>query len=147
MFVSVIAYVYPGINKTGVAVVQIVNGVIKKVAIGSVENEVLPHWLEILRPTEMVVSDLKFHSEEHSSVPMPNTVKTFTIARPGWEKQRVPLFLDGKRRHGVYMHNVAKMAFRDLVRRRIGLSGWKVERLDREWVMKNKVLEIGRAKR
>lgn len=146
MFVNIIAYVYPGVNKSGVAVVRVENGFVKKVAIGSVDNDVLPHWLNLIHPTEMVASDLKFHSKEHSLIPMPDSVKFFSIARPGWEKKKIPLIFDGESRHGAYVHNVYKMAFFDLVRRRIGLTGWKAEKLDREWVMNNKITGIGRAK-
>lgn len=146
MFVNVICYLYPGVNKTGVAIVRIENGSVHTVAIGSTENEIVAPLLERVKPTEMVVATDRFYSENHTRVPMPSSVKRFTIARAGWEKRRVPLIIDGKRQHGVYMHNVYKMLFTDLMRRQVSIKGWNMVKFDKEWADSHAPAELGRVK-
>lgn len=147
MLVRVIVYVYPGINRTGVAIVRIENGGVAEVAVGSVENDIVADLLEKVLPTEMVVSTDKFHSEKHTRVPMPSTVTKFTIARPGWENSKIPLVLDGKRQHGAYVHNVYKMMFKDLMRRDVTLNGWRLTKFDREWALSQYPKEMRRDRR
>lgn len=147
MYVNVISYVYPGIHKTGVAIVRIENDRVAEVAVGSVENSIVAGLLDSVKPSEMVVSTTKFHSKDHTTVPMPSSVKKFTIARPGWERSKVPLVLDGKRVHGVYMHNVYKLMFHDIMRRRVSIGGWKVHRFDREWALSKAPREMRVARR
>lgn len=137
MFVNMVVYVYPGIHMSGVGIVDIGNSNVRKVAVGSVPNAQLKALVERMQPTEMVVATDKFFSDEHTRVAVPSSVVRFRIAKPGWDKLSVPLNLEGERHHGVYVHNVYKMLFRDIVSRNVNMNDWKVERFDRDWVLAN----------
>lgn len=146
MYVKVICYLYPGVNLTGVAIVRVENGAVKAVAVGSVENHLVSPLLDLVRPTEMVVSTDKFYSEKHTRVPMPESVKVFRIAKPGWDKVRIPLSIEGKKQHGVYVHNVYKLMFRDIISRDVVLSNWNVEWFDAEWAKRHTTKELRRGR-
>lgn len=135
MFVSCIVYVYPGIHMSGVGVADVGNGSIRRVAVGSVPNAQVRGLLQRLSPTEMVVATDKFFSDEHTRVAVPSSVVRFRIAKPGWDRVKIPLEIDGKRQHGVYVHNVHKMMFRDLISRNVSINKWNVEWFDRDWVI------------
>lgn len=144
MQVKVYAYVYPGIHSSGVGVVRSENGAIKAVAVGSVENHLVAPLLDLVLPTEMVVATDKFHSEKHTRVPMPESVRKFRIARPGWAKMKVPLEINGNKQLGAYVHNVYKLLFRDIISRNEVMNNWNVEWFDSEWAKKHTTKELGR---
>ena len=146
MFVKVYCYIYPGVNLSGVAIVRVEDGAVKAVAVGSVENHLVSPLLDLVLPTEMVVSTDKFYSDKHTRVPMPESVKVFRIAKPGWDKMKVPLSIEGKKQHGVYAHNVYKLMFRDIISRDLVMNNWKVEWFDREWALAHTTKELGRDK-
>lgn len=137
MFVNILCYVYPGIHMSGVGVVYVVGDTVRHVAVGSVPNPQIKPLLGRMQPTEMVVATDKFFSDEHTRVAIPPSVVRFTIAKPGWDKLKIPLEIDGSRTHGAYVHNVYKILFRDIISRSVSMNHWNVEWFDREWVLEH----------
>jgi hypothetical protein len=133
-----IAYVYPGIHKTGVGVLVIDGDEVRKAAVGSIENYLVGPLLEVLRIDELVLSLTKIHDREHAKVPIPHGVKKIRYMAPGWEKRSIPVTDRTHPTQGVYVHNVWKMLFHDgITRKGTKLKDFKVDRFDRDWVLDN----------
>jgi hypothetical protein len=133
-----VAYVYPGIHKSGVGVLILDGEELRKTAVGSVENYLVGPLLEALRIDEMVLSVNKIHSKDHAKVPIPHGTKRIRYIAPGWEKRGVPVTDREHPAQGVYVHNVWKMLFHDgILRRDAKLKDFKVDLFNRDWVLDN----------
>ena len=133
-----IAYVYPGIHKSGVGVLIIDGEDLKKTAVGSVENYLVGPLLETLRIDELVLSLTKIYSKEHAKVPIPHGTKKIRYLAPGWEKRSIPVTNREHPAQGVYVHNVWKMLFHDgITRKHTKMHEFKVEVFNRDWVLDN----------
>lgn len=133
-----VAYLYPGIHKTGVGVLILDDDILLKTAIGSIENYLVTPFLEALRIDELVLSVNKVHSKDHATVQIPGGVRRVRYISPGWEKRSVPVTDREHPTQGVYVHNVWKMLFHDgIVRKGVKLRDFKVDTLDRDWVLTN----------
>lgn len=133
-----IAYVYPGVRKSGVGALILDGRDVIAVAVGSLPRETVGPVLEVFRPDELVVSDTKIHDKDHGLVDIPSTITNLRFARSGWENHDLPLTDREHPQRGAYVHNVYKLLFDDGIRRRdVRLFRYKVEEFTPEWAQRN----------
>ncbi len=133
-----VAYVYPGIHKSGVGVLILDDLEVKKVAVGSVENWQVGPLLERLKLDELVVSTTKIHDRSRALVSIPEGTRKLRFAAPGWERKKVPVTDRTHPSQGVYVHNVWKLMFNDgITRKPTKVKDFRVDKFDTDWVLAN----------
>lgn len=133
-----VAYVYPGIHKSGIGTIIYDDDTVHKMAVGSVENYLVAPYLEAFKPEELVMSPGKLHSKDHATVPIPDCVLKIRFAFHSWKNRKVPVTDRDHPTKGVYFHNVWKMMFDDAIRKKpVKIKSMVVEDLTRQWVLDN----------
>jgi len=140
-----IAYAYPGKHKVGIAGVVMDDKRVLKIAIGSLERSVVPALLTSFKPDELVVAIDKLYDQKEAHIFVPDTVKKFRYAHPGWADRKVPLTDRTNPHQGIYIHNVWKLFYDDCIRRSdFILSHLDVDVFDIDWVAANRPTGVRR---
>jgi hypothetical protein len=133
-----VAYVYPGIHKSGVGAIIYDDDRVLKMSVGSIDNYLVAPYLEAFKPEELVLTPGKLHSKDHATVTIPDCVLKVRYTSPSWKNKKVPLVDREHPVKGPYVHNAWKMMFDDAIRRRpVKIKVLAVEELTRQWVLDN----------